>query len=129
MHRLAGRRAVVTGGAQGIGRAIAVGFAREDADVAVIDVQDQVAGAGVVSEAEAAGGRGFYFRADVASETEVTAAMTGAAEALGGIDVLVNNAGVVSEYPVAQMPVTEWDRVMAINLRGPFLCAPPCCLP
>jgi len=123
MHRLAGRRAVVTGGAQGIGRAIAVGFAREDADVAVIDVQDQVAGAGVVSEAEAAGRRGFYFRADVASETEVTAAMTVAAEALGGIDVLVNNAGVVSEYPVAQMPVTEWDRVMAINLRGPFLCA------
>ena len=123
MHRLAGRRAVVTGGAQGIGRAIAVGFAREDADVAVIDVQDQVAGAGVVSDAEAAGRRGFYFRADVASETEVTAAMTVAAEALGGIDVLVNNAGVVSEYPVAQMPVTEWDRVMAINLRGPFLCA------
>jgi len=123
MHRLAGRRAVVTGGAQGIGRAIAVGFAREDADVAVIDVQDQVAGAGVVSDAEAAGRRGFYFRADVASESEVTAAMTVAAEALGGIDVLVNNAGVVSEYPVAQMPVTEWDRVMAINLRGPFLCA------
>jgi 3-oxoacyl-[acyl-carrier protein] reductase len=123
MHRLAGRRAVVTGGAQGIGRAIAVGFAREDADVAVIDVQDQVAGAGVVSDAEAAGRRGFYVRADVASETEVTAAMTAAAEALGGIDVLVNNAGVVSEYPVAQMPVTEWDRVMAINLRGPFLCA------
>jgi 3-oxoacyl-[acyl-carrier protein] reductase len=123
MHRLASRRAVVTGGAQGIGRAIAVGFAREDADVAVIDVQDQVAGAGVVSDAEAAGRRGFYFRADVASETEVTAAMTAAAEALGGIDVLVNNAGVVSEYLVAQMPVTEWDRVMAINLRGPFLCA------
>jgi len=123
MNRLAGRRAVITGGAQGIGRAIAVGFAREDADVAVIDVQDQAAAAGVVADAEAAGRRGYYFRADVASEAEVTAAMTAAAEALGGIDVLVNNAGVVSEYPVAEMPATEWDRVIAINLRGPFLCA------
>jgi 3-oxoacyl-[acyl-carrier protein] reductase len=123
MNRLAGRRAVITGGAQGIGRAIAAGFAREDADVAVIDVQDQAAAAGVVADAEAAGRRGYYFRADVASEAEVTAAMTAAGEALGGIDVLVNNAGVVSEYPVAEMPAAEWDRVIAINLRGPFLCA------
>jgi 3-oxoacyl-[acyl-carrier protein] reductase len=123
MHRLAGRRAVITGGAQGIGRAIAIGFAREDADVAVIDVQDEAIGERIVADAEAAGRRGLYVRADVASETEVTAAMTTAAEALGGVDVLVNNAGVVSEYTVAQMPVTEWDRIMAVNLRGPFLCA------
>jgi 3-oxoacyl-[acyl-carrier protein] reductase len=122
MNRLAGRRAVITGGAQGIGRAIAAGFAREDADVAVIDAQDQAAGAGVVADAEAVGQRGFYFRADVASEVEVTAAMTAAAEALGSIDVLVNNAGVLSECPVAEMPVAEWDRVIAVNLRGPFLC-------
>jgi len=123
MHRLAGRRAVITGGAQGIGQAIAIGFAREDADVAVIDVQDEAVGERTVADAEAAGRHGFYLRADVASETEVTAALTAAAEALGGIDVLVNNAGVVSEYTVAQMPVTEWDRIMAVNLRGPFLCA------
>ena len=122
MHRLAGRRAVITGGAQGIGHAIAVGFAQEDADVAVIDVQEQTAGRRFVAAAEAAGRRGFYFRADVASETEVTAAMTAAAQVLGGIDVLVNNAGVVSEYPVAKMPVAEWDRIIAVNLRGPFLC-------
>jgi 3-oxoacyl-[acyl-carrier protein] reductase len=113
---------VITGGAQGIGHAIAVGFAQEDADVAVIDVQEQTAGRGFAAAAEAAGRRGFYFRADVANETEVTAAMTAAAQALGGIDVLVNNAGVVSEYPVAEMPVGEWDRIIAVNLRGPFLC-------
>ena len=123
MYRLVGRRAVITGGAQGIGQAIAVGFAREGADVAVIDIQEKAAGGWAVADTESAGRRGFYFRADVASEAEVTAAMTAAAEALGGIDVLVNNAGVVSEYPVAQMPVAEWDRVMAVNLRGPFLCA------
>jgi len=76
-----------------------------------------------MADVEATGRHGFYLRADVASETEVTAALTAAAEALGGIDVLVNNAGVVSEYTVAQMPVPEWDRIMAVNLRGPFLCA------
>jgi 3-oxoacyl-[acyl-carrier protein] reductase len=123
MYRLAGRRAVITGGAQGIGRAIAVGFAQENADVAVIDVQEQATDGQFAADAEAAGRRSFYFRADVASETEVTAAMTAAVQALGGIDILVNNAGVVSEYPVAEMPVAEWDRVIAVNLRGPFLCA------
>jgi 3-oxoacyl-[acyl-carrier protein] reductase len=123
MHRLAGKRAVVTGGAQGIGRGIATGFAREGADVAVIDVQPDEAGKQFIADAEAAGRRGFYFRADVASEAEVTAAMTAAARALGGVDILVNNAGVVAECPVAEMPVAEWDRIIAVNLRGPFLCA------
>ena len=123
MRRLADRRAVVTGGAQGIGRAIAAGFATEGADVAVIDVQGQEAGKPFLADAGAAGRRSFYFSADVASETEVATAMTAAAEALGGIDVLVNNAGIVSEYPVASMPAAEWDRIIAVNLRGPFLCA------
>jgi len=122
MHRLAGKRAVVTGGAQGIGRGIAVGFAREGADVAVIDVQPEEAGKQFIADAEAAGRQGYYFRADVASEPEVTIAMAAVAEALGGIDILVNNAGVVSEYLVAEMPVAEWDRILAVNLRGPFLC-------
>jgi len=122
MHRLAGKRAVVTGGAQGIGRGIATGFAREGADVAVIDVQPDEAGKQFIAYAEAAGRRGFYVRADVASEAEVMAAMTAAARALGGVDILVNNAGVVAECPVAEMPVAEWDRIIAVNLRGPFLC-------
>lgn len=122
MPRLAGKHAIVTGGAQGIGRAIAVGFAHEGADVAVIDIQGQEAGRQFAADAQAAGQRGFYFRADVTSEAQVTAAIAAAAEALGGIDVLVNNAGVVSEYPVAEMPVAEWDRIIAVNLRGPFLC-------
>ena len=122
MPRLAGRRAIITGGAQGIGRAIALGFAHEGADVAVIDVQEQAFGCQFAAAAEAAGQRGFYFRADVAIDTAAAAAVTAAAQALGGVDVLVNNAGVVSEYPVAEMPVAEWDRIIAVNLRGPFLC-------
>jgi 3-oxoacyl-[acyl-carrier protein] reductase len=122
MPRLAGKRAVVTGGAQGIGRGIADGFLREDADVAVIDLQPETAVQDLIAAAERSGRRAFYFRADVASEEQVAAAMTAAAAALGGIDILVNDAGIVSQYPVGEMPVAEWDRVLAVNLRGPFLC-------
>jgi 3-oxoacyl-[acyl-carrier protein] reductase len=123
MRRLAGKRAVVTGGAQGIGRGIAEAFVLEDADVAVIDRQPDAVAKDLVADAQSIGRRLFYFRADVASDEQVAAAMTAAAAALGGIDILVNNAGIVSQYPVAKMPVAEWDRVLAVNLRGPFLCA------
>jgi 3-oxoacyl-[acyl-carrier protein] reductase len=123
MPRLAGKRAVVTGGAQGIGRGIADGFLREDADVAVIDLQPDTGVQDLIAAAERSGRRAFYFRADVASEEQVAAAMAAAAGGLGGIDILVNDAGIVSQYPVAEMPVAEWDRVLAVNLRGPFLCA------
>lgn len=123
MPRLNGRRAVVTGGAQGIGRGIAEGFGREGADVVVIDVQPESACAQLIADAAAAGLRARFIRADVATESEVADAIAAAAQALDGIDILVNNAGVVSEYLVADMPVTEWDRIMAVNLRGPFLCS------
>jgi 3-oxoacyl-[acyl-carrier protein] reductase len=123
MRRLAGKRAVVTGGAQSIGRGIAEGFVREDADVAVIDIQPDAAAKDLIADAQSIGRRLFYFRADVASDEQVAAAMMAAAAALGGIDILVNNAGIVSQHPVAEMPVAEWDRVLAVNLRGAFLCA------
>jgi 3-oxoacyl-[acyl-carrier protein] reductase len=122
MHRLTGRRAVITGGAQGIGRGIAAGFAAEGADVAVIDVQPDAAGEELIAEAAAAGWRTHYVRADIGDEREVSQAMSAMARALGGVDILVNNAGVVGESPIADMPVAEWDRVMAVNLRGAFLC-------
>jgi len=122
MGRLAGQCAVITGGAQGIGQGIASGFADEGADVAVIDVQPETAAAAFLASAAAAGRRAWYFQADVADEAGATAAMAAAAQALGRVDILVNNAGVVGEAVVAEMPVAEWDRVIAVNLRGPFLC-------
>jgi 3-oxoacyl-[acyl-carrier protein] reductase len=123
MPRLGGRCAVVTGGAQGIGRGIAVGYAREGARVAVLDIQDEAVGRAFVAETEALGSPGHYFRADVASEGAVVTALAAAVDALGRVDVLVNNAGVVSQRDVVAMPVEDWDRIMAVNLRGPFLCS------
>jgi 3-oxoacyl-[acyl-carrier protein] reductase len=114
---------VVTGGAQGIGRGIAVGFAREGARVAVIDRRPDDVEAGFVAETTALGQAGVYIEADLAHEDEVVAAMAAAEGMLGQVDVLVNNAGVVSESEVATMPTTEWDRIMAVNLRAPFLCS------
>jgi 3-oxoacyl-[acyl-carrier protein] reductase len=113
----------VTGGAQGIGRGIAEGFGSEGADVVVIDVQPESSCAQLIAHAASVGRRAWYIRASVAVDSEITEAMAAAEEALGGIDILVNNAGVVSEYAVAEMPVAEWDRIMAVNLRGPFLCS------
>jgi 3-oxoacyl-[acyl-carrier protein] reductase len=122
MHRLDGLCAVVTGGAQGIGRGIAIGFAREGARVAVVDRKPDETGLAFVAETEELGHPGLYFRADLTSEDEVVSTMAAVGEALGRVDVLVNNAGVVSEHDVASMPTEEWDRVMAVNLRAPFLC-------
>jgi 3-oxoacyl-[acyl-carrier protein] reductase len=113
MPRLAGKRAVVTGGASGIGFGIAVTYAEEGAEVTVLDVSPGFATAPNATLA--------FIRADVSDESAVTAAF-GEILGRGPVDILVNNAGVVGECPLAQMPSDEWDRVMNVNLRGAFLC-------
>ena len=122
MGRLEGKVAVVTGGVRGIGRGIVEAFAAEGADVAVADVLQQGEAAPVLARVESEGRRGFYIRTDVSREGEVRGMVGEVIETFGRIDVLVNNAGVLSISPLEQMPVEEWDRVLAINLRGTFLC-------
>jgi len=123
MGRLAGKKAIVTGGARGIGCGISLAFAAEGADVAVVDALDEREGDEVVGGIEGRGRRALYRRADVADEAEVRQMVSGVIEAFGRVDVLVNNAGVLSQVPLARMPVEEWDRVLAVNLRGTFLCS------
>ena len=122
MGRLAGRACVVTGGARGIGREIALAFAREGADIAVIDRRGDLA-AGTAATASTHGIQAHAFTADVSVEQEVHATMSAAEAALGRIDVLVNNAGIITTAPLADMPVPMWDEMIAVNLRSVFLCS------
>lgn len=122
MRRLSGKRCVVTGGARGIGYAIALAFAREGADVAILDRRkDDAVRASV--ELEANGVRAFAIGVDVAVEDSVKAAFVEAERDLGRIDILVNNAGIDSNSPVVDMPVSLWDDMMAVNLKSVFLCS------
>jgi 3-oxoacyl-[acyl-carrier protein] reductase len=118
---LAGQRALVTGGASGIGRATAIALAAEGAEVAIVDHADPAKSAAVVTAIEQAGGRAFALRADVADEAQVLALFAEAMPRLGGLDILVNSAGILFEKPLLDTTVAEFDRLIAINLRGTFL--------
>jgi NAD(P)-dependent dehydrogenase (short-subunit alcohol dehydrogenase family) len=111
---------VVTGGARGIGRGIAIGLAQEGAAVTVLDTAGQADFEGNVAQQPPIGIA--YIRADVADPEAVEDAFRTIRAQSGDVDILVNNAGVVSEFRVAEMPIDEWDRVISVNLRGPFLC-------
>jgi len=118
---LAGRRALVTGAAGGIGRATAVALAAEGAAVAVVDHADPANAAAVVAAIAQAGGRAFAVRTDVADESQVLALFADAVPRLGGLDILVNCAGVLFEKPLLDTTAAEFDRLMAVNIRGTFL--------
>lgn len=122
MGKLDGKVAVVTGAASGIGRGIAVAFAGEGADIAVVDIAQQDQAASVLAAVTALGRRAFFVRCDVSQEADV-AAMAGAVLGhFGRVDILVNNAGIFTQSLLADMSVTDWDQVLGVNLRGTFLC-------
>src|SRR5215469_8640480 len=119
--RLAGKTALVTGSSSGIGRAIALRFAREGADV-VINGRDERRIASVVKEAEASGRRILGFRANVASLAECRRMIEQTESEFGHLDILVCNAGVFHHTPLLEMSEEEWDEVLTIDLKGIFNC-------
>jgi 3-oxoacyl-[acyl-carrier protein] reductase len=118
---LKGQVALVTGGSRGIGRAVSEELARAGAAVAVNYVADQAAADGVVAGIAATGGRAQGFRADLAETEQVEALFNGVQDAFGRLDILVNNAGLARYGPIRDYAVEDFDRLMAVNVRGPFL--------
>jgi NAD(P)-dependent dehydrogenase (short-subunit alcohol dehydrogenase family) len=118
--RLKGKVAIVTGGGSGIGRAIALALAAAGAKVAVLGRRRELL-EDVVKEVSKGGGEAIAFTGDVAFEGDARKAADETERAFGRIDVLVNNAGALSVSTIDSISEEEWDRVMATNLKGPFL--------
>ena len=121
-ERFSGKVAIVTGGASGIGRASALAFAAEGASVAIADV-DRAGGEDALREAIATGGQAIFVEADVSKEAGAATIVDQTVASFGGVDILHNNAGVVSYGTVPDTPEEEWDRVLGINLKGVYLCS------
>jgi glucose 1-dehydrogenase len=120
---LDGRRALVTGGDSGIGQGVCFELAAHGAAVAVNYVGSPDAAEKMVAEIEQVGARALAVQMDVSSEDDVRSAFAQTAEAFGGVDLLVNNAGVEHPYALLDMPLDAWQKVLDVNLTGTFLCA------
>jgi 3-oxoacyl-[acyl-carrier protein] reductase/pteridine reductase len=120
---LAGKRALVTGGAKRIGRALALTLAEAGADVAITYLGSEAEAAATVLDIQKHGGRGAAVRCDLREESSVVGAVAEAVEGLGGLDVLINNAGAFETVPLEKISVAEWDAMYEVNTRGPFLVA------
>lgn len=114
---ITGKVALVTGGGQGIGRAIALRLAKDGADIAIADLNEEEASA-VVDEVRAVGRKATSFRADVSNREEVYAAIDHAEKELGGFDIIVNNAGIANVQPLLEVTPEEVDRILKINVQG-----------
>ena len=123
MTRLDGKVALVTGGNTGIGRAVCLAFAAEGADVAVAWLTREPEAESLAQAVRARGRRCHLVKTDVTREHDVGAMMSGVLATLGRLDVLVNNAGIQRPQPITEMTVEDWDRMMAVHLRGAFLCS------
>lgn len=120
---LAGKVALVTGAGKNIGRMVALTLARDGATVVVNGRSDQGAVDAVVAEIEAGGGRALGWMADVAQEPAVAQMMEGVAAELGGIDILVSNAGLRRQTAFLEMDYAEWREILSVALDGAFLMA------
>ena len=119
--RLKDQVAIVTGGARGIGREIALAFANEGADLALFDVMAEPLEQ-TVQELQALGRRAEGFVVDVTDGKQVDEGVSKVLDKLGRIDILINNAGITKDGFIVRMEDVQWDRVLDINLKGTFLC-------
>ena len=123
--KLAGKSAIVTGAASGIGREIARIYAREGAQVAIADLNADAANA-TAAEIRAAGGQAIAVTMDVTSEEGVNAGVAAVVAAFGGVDILVSNAGIQIVHPIEEFTYADWKKMMAIHVDGAFLTTRAC---
>lgn len=125
--RLEGMRALVTGGASGIGRGIAIELARAGADVAIGDVREEplmdFKETPTHERVDELGQRGLFYEADVSNESEAEALVEATVDEFGGLDIMVNNAGTNIEGSVEHQPYEDWRKVLSVNLDAVFLCS------
>ena len=122
MKRLENKIAVITGGADGLGRAASIKFTAEGATVLIWDMNEEK-GLLTVSEIEKEGGKAFFTKVNTASYSEVEAATQNAVEKFGRIDILINNAGITRDASIRKMTPDQWQQVIDVNLTGVFNCA------
>ena len=122
MGKLDGKVAIITGGARGIGRAIAEAFVAEGADVAIADQTPETGTGDLLATLRKGGRRAVYVRTDVSKEPEVKAMVERVQAELGPVEILVNDAGIFSQVLLHEMSSEQWDKVVNVNLRGTFLC-------
>jgi NAD(P)-dependent dehydrogenase (short-subunit alcohol dehydrogenase family) len=120
MSRLSHKTALITGGASGIGRAMAQLFAREGAAVTIADL-DESGGQEVVQQIRNQGGRALFVPCDVTLEADCQRAVQFTVQQFGGLDILLNNAGIIRRTTVLDISAEDWDRVMAVNVKSIFL--------
>ncbi len=118
---LAGKAAVVTGSSRGVGRAVALAYARAGADVAINYSASSQAAEEAAAQIEAMGRKAIAVKADVGREDEARALIEAAAEAFGRVDIVVNNAGFTRPAMLHKMSVEQWDAVLDIHLKAPWL--------
>ena len=119
--RLEGKAALITGASSGIGQATAIRLGEEGAAVGVNYRSDEDGAREAVGQIEGAGGRAVTIQGDVSKEDDAKRLVAETVEAFGGLDVLVNNAGIESEAPFLEMGLEEWEKVISVNLTGFFL--------
>lgn len=120
---LLGQKALVTGASSGIGRAIALSLGDAGADVVINYISGEDKAQALADEIRARGSKATAIRADVSDEAQVSDMFRAMIEQFGTIDILVNNAGLQQDAPFHQLTLTQWNKVLAVNLTGQFLCA------
>jgi NAD(P)-dependent dehydrogenase (short-subunit alcohol dehydrogenase family) len=122
MRDLVGKTAIVTGAGRGLGATLAVGLAEQGATIVLADISSEGAGE-MLKKVTAVGGLAVFIQTDVTSRKSVQAMVDQVEGSFARIDILVNNAGISSRGPAENLEESDWDKVIDVNLKGPFLCA------